>query len=270
MAKTTKTEAENSIGYVNSTYLDETDALLRSLKHQTYALMRIEIGDTVLDLGCGPGIDTVRLAGLIGTSGRVIGIDADPAMIELAEKRAKFLGVGGTTTHLHADASAIPLPDNSVNAARSERLFQHLEDPASVLKELRRILCPGARLILMDADHGTWSTGTVEQDIERRFARFFVDTQMRNGYVGRDLAYHLQQAGFVEIETTIDSGILTDYAQWRRLFCIDDAERQALQAGVVTEFEMRRLHADLQKRDGDGTFYSSEAVVIASARVPPH
>jgi len=265
-----KAQPDQNIGYVNSTYLDETDALLRSLKHQTYALMRIEIGDTVLDLGCGPGIDTVRLAGLIGASGRVIGIDADPEMIELAEKRAQFLGVGGTTTHLRAEATALPLHDASVNTARSERLFQHLDDPESVLQELRRVLCPGARLILMDADHATWSTGTREQKTERRLAQFFADTQMRNGYAGRDLGHYLQQAGFVEIETKIESGIITDYAQWRRLFCIDETEQLALEAGVVSDTELCRLHSDLQRRDADGSFFSSEAIVIACAQAPLH
>ncbi len=266
----TATEINVHPGYVDSAYLDETDALLCNLKHRTYELMQVGSGDTVLDLGCGPGLDTVRLAGLTGSSGCVIGIDSDPEMISLAEKRARVQGVVGTATHLLADAAALPLPDASVNSARSERLFQHLEDPAAVLRELQRILRPGARLVLMDADHGTWSTATAERETERQLARFFADTQMRNGYAGRDLGHHLEQAGFVEIETRIEPGILSDYAQWRRLFCIDETEQLALEAGVISELNMRRLHTDLRQRDERGIFYSSEALVIASARRPLH
>jgi SAM-dependent methyltransferase len=64
------------------------------LKQRTYALMRIELGHRVLDVGCGPGTDTIPLARLVGERGQVVGIDHDEAMIAEADQRAEIAGMG--------------------------------------------------------------------------------------------------------------------------------------------------------------------------------
>jgi ubiquinone/menaquinone biosynthesis C-methylase UbiE len=74
-------------GYVDPHRLDILAERLKQFKQRTYALMSIQPGDAVLDVGCGPGTDTLILAGLVGPAGRAVGVDSDAAMIAEADRR---------------------------------------------------------------------------------------------------------------------------------------------------------------------------------------
>ena len=116
-----------SQGYVNSAVLAETALLTYGLKERMAELLHIRAGNRVVDVGCGPGIDTVETAGLIGETGLVVGIDHDEAMISEAQERARKAGVGAWTRHEVADAASIPYEAGFFDASRSERLFQRAD-----------------------------------------------------------------------------------------------------------------------------------------------
>ena len=68
-------------GYVDPHYLDAMAELIKQHKQRTYTWMHLQPGHTVLDVGCGPGTDTLASAGLVGPTGRVVGVDADAVMV---------------------------------------------------------------------------------------------------------------------------------------------------------------------------------------------
>ncbi|MDD1642790.1 MAG: methyltransferase domain-containing protein, partial [Methylococcaceae bacterium] len=90
-------------GYVDPEYLGVIGNLLNHIKQRSYALMQIQPGHKVLDLGCGLGIDTIPLAQLVGVNGQVIGADYDEAMIAEAEQRAEQAGVNIWVRHKRVD-----------------------------------------------------------------------------------------------------------------------------------------------------------------------
>src|SRR4051812_30645742 len=116
-------------GYVDTEYLRIMAELLEEPKRQTYRQMHIEKGYKLLDVGCGPGTDSIALAELVGSTGEVVGVDFDPAMVADADRRAEKAGVSGWVHHKEADASAMPFAAGAFNSCRSERLFQHALNP---------------------------------------------------------------------------------------------------------------------------------------------
>ena len=72
-------------GYVDPAYLDAAARLAAEGKERSYARLGLAPGERVLDVGCGPGTDTLPLAQIVGPTGRVTGIDRDPGMVAEAE-----------------------------------------------------------------------------------------------------------------------------------------------------------------------------------------
>ncbi|WP_323182271.1 methyltransferase domain-containing protein [Kitasatospora purpeofusca] len=110
-------------------YLDRVAAtdLGRSYKRRMLDELDIHPGQTVLDLGCGPGTDLASLAEAVTGTGTVIGVDRDPAAVEAARERTADRR---TVTVRLGDIHDLPLPDHAADRARTDRVLQHVADPA--------------------------------------------------------------------------------------------------------------------------------------------
>lgn len=106
----------------------------------------------LLDLGCGPGFFAVWAAQDLLPLGQVTGVDADPALLDIATAHAAT--VGARVTFRQGTAARIPLPDAAVDFAYARFLFQHLDAPADALAEMRRVTRPGGTIALVDTDDG--------------------------------------------------------------------------------------------------------------------
>jgi SAM-dependent methyltransferase len=114
-----------------------------------WALGRIEPGAIVLDLGCGAGTDLLIAAQMTGPSGRVIGVDMTPAMLERAAASARAMGVEKVELH-EALIESLPLADASVDVVISNGVLDLVPDKDAVLAEIDRVLRPGGRLQIAD------------------------------------------------------------------------------------------------------------------------
>ena len=104
-------------------------------------------GETVLDLGSGAGLDLLLSARRVGSTGRVIGLDMTPEMVELARQNAA--GADNVEVHL-GRIEQIPLPDASVDVVISNCVLNLSADKPAVLREVARGLRPGGRLGVSD------------------------------------------------------------------------------------------------------------------------
>jgi ubiquinone/menaquinone biosynthesis C-methylase UbiE len=154
----------------------------------------IRASDRILDLGCGTGIVARVLRERLGGAATIVGIDASAAMIEKARSIAPDLDFR------QANAMALPFPDASFELVLSQQMLQFVPDRLATLREMRRVLSPGGRLIA-----STWCARSEQafHDALGRVAERHLgkSNDARWSLDAAALGHALAQAGFKDIRS---------------------------------------------------------------------
>ena len=157
------------------------------------ALIQLEPGQTILDLGSGGGIDVLLSAKRVGPTGKLYGLDMTDEMLALARENQQK---GGATNveFLKGNIEAIPLPDQSVDVIISNCVINLSADKDAVLREAFRVLKPGGRFAVTDVV----IRGEVPAEV-RRSMELWVGC-VAGALQEQEYTTKLQAAGFVGVE----------------------------------------------------------------------
>jgi len=167
-------------------------------------------GEVVVDLGCGGGLDVFLAAAKVRPTGKAIGIDMTPEMIERARRNAAN-GAGGkpiTNVEFHlATIDKLPLPDASVDCVISNCVINLAPDKRAVFREIARVLKPGGRLAVSDIVLKKPLSPELASDLTAYVGCLA-------GAIGvEDYRNGLQEAGFREMEIVDTGADLNAYAK---------------------------------------------------------
>ncbi|GAB6285036.1 MAG: arsenite methyltransferase [Methanoregula sp.] len=162
------------------------------------AIASLQKGETVLDLGSGGGFDAFLAAKRVGATGRVIGVDMTPEMIERARANAKAGGYTNVEFRL-GEIENLPVDDNSVDVIISNCVINLAGDKGRVFAEAFRVLKPGGRLMVSD----TVMTKPIPEAMRKSVAAYVgcvSGALMKEEYLSM-----LRAAGFAKAEIVQDS-----------------------------------------------------------------
>jgi ubiquinone/menaquinone biosynthesis C-methylase UbiE len=257
--------AADTAGYV--TYLDAAGAMsfFRDYKHRTFGLLDIRPGHRLLDVGCGTGDDVRALAPLVGPQGRVIGVDRGATMIAEARHRADASGL--PVEFCVGDAHNLAFADQAFDGVRVDRTLQHLARPERALAEAVRVLRTGGRVVVAEPDWDTLLIDAPDRAVTRAIVNFRCDGAC-HGWIGRQLARLLTDAGLAGVDVTGATLIIRDYATAERLFGLQKAADGAAEAGIVERAASLRWLASLKAAADAGRFFSAIVGFIGVGHKP--
>jgi arsenite methyltransferase len=218
-------------------------------RRATGALLALQPGEHVLDIGSGPGFLAAEMAEEVGTRGRVVGVDPSPTMLAMGARR------GAAVEYVEGDALSLPFADATFDAAVAIQVYEYVADMPGALAEARRVLKPGGRLLILDTDWDSivWHSGDRER-MERVLTRW--NDHLADPYLPRRLPGLLRDAGFERVEAAIIPILNRGQA--------DDFSRGIMR--TIVDFVDDHQWAEDLRAMGDDYFFSLNRYVFTARR----
>ena len=263
--------------YVLGTEAEEIERL--GLQHRVWRARMLDgwrragigPGQTVADVGAGPGYASVDLAEIVGPEGKVVALERSRRFLDALEERAARLGLNNVSAREH-DVSEAPFGDAFADAAWCRWVLSFVADPGRTVAHIARALKPGGVAVFHEyADYGAWRMMPPDPDVER--FRTLVMQSWRDAGGEPDVGVHLpawlaaEGLELIHARPLIAVARRSDFLwQWPAAFMATNA-RRLRELGYVDEAEAERLATALD-RAGPHALMVTPLVIEIVARKP--
>jgi arsenite methyltransferase len=174
-----------------------------------YEALGAQQGESVLDVGCGPGFYSRELLDQVGEEGSVTGVDVSPQMLAVAKRRCEGFG---NARFEEGDATRLPVENGGFDRALSVQVLEYVADVPAALAEMHRALRPGGRLVVWDVDWATVSWHSEDPERMERVLKAW-DAHLAHASLPRTLAASLRAAGFEDVRMDGHTFATTELSQ---------------------------------------------------------
>lgn len=165
-------------------------------RRATRALLALQPGEKVLDIGSGPGFLADEMTAEVGPEGAVHGVDPSESMLAIARRRES------SAQYALGDAVSLPFEDETFDAAIATQVYEYVPDMPAALAEVRRVLRPGGRLLILDTDWDAIVWHSSDRDRMLRVLEKW-NGHLADPYLPRRLPKLLRDADFELASTTV-------------------------------------------------------------------
>jgi mycothiol synthase len=201
-------------------------------KRRSLELLELRAGDRVLDVGCGAGGELGTLAEIVGSGGRVVGVERSGALIAQARERDRARAEA--IELVQGDAHALPFADGEFDACRADRTIQHLVRPEAALEEMVRVLRPARRVVVTESRWGLVAP-SLDQTVTDRVLGAVASAAEQTDWVGDRLPAMFERAGLAGVHSLTTNYTTSGAEELFRFTQLRSAAGRAAQAGVLSE-----------------------------------
>lgn len=230
------------------------ESVLRSHRWRTaensaaYLLPHLNRGDRVLDIGCGPGTITADLAILV-SPGRITALEITDTALDLARTEIERRGLD-TVDFAVGDVHALQFADDSFDVVHAHQVLQHVGDPVTALREMRRVCRPGGVIAVRDSDYAAFTWFPQLPELDSWLALYHKVARGNGGEpdAGRRLLSWAHAAGLTDVTSTASVWCFADAedrhwwgGMWQERILKSEMAGTALATGAATERDLQDI-----------------------------
>jgi len=255
------TQPDNSPAYfIEFLEFLDNQADIKNFRGEAAKRLNLVAGSKLLDVGCGIGGATFRLAEITGPTGLAAGVDISSAMIEVAGGRC---GKREGMEFRVGEACKIPYADDFFDVARCERVFLYLPDRMAAIHEMKRVVKPGGQVCLIDTELDCTAVYSNKRELTRKMTSIVAAT-MPNPNSARELPALARKAGLENVKAETFA-ISSPHEFFVRVMA--ESLRKAAEDGIVARAEVEEWLEEQELLHASGDFFQMWFFVMVNGTV---